>query len=64
VTVQEAIQILESHGWHEARSEERLRQFRHKTKPGTLTVAGRLDLDVPPGVLKNILLDAKMEGDD
>ena len=32
----------------------------HPKKPGTVTVAGKLSLDVPPGTLKNILKQASL----
>jgi predicted RNA binding protein YcfA (HicA-like mRNA interferase family) len=37
------------------------RQFHHPEKPGTVTVAGKLSLDVPPGTLKNILKQARLK---
>ncbi len=37
------------------------RQFHHPEKPGTVTVSGKLSLDVPPGTLKNILKQASLK---
>ena len=37
------------------------RQFHHSAKPGTVTVAGKLSLEVPPGTLKNILKQAGLK---
>lgn len=61
MTVQEAIQVLESHGWQQAKSGEHWRQFKHDSKAGTVTLSGKADLDVPVGVLRNLLLFAQIE---
>jgi len=37
------------------------RQYHHPEKPGTVTVAGKLSLEVPPGTLKNILKQARLK---
>jgi len=37
------------------------RQFCHPEKPGTVTVAGKPGLDIPPGTLKNILKQANLK---
>jgi predicted RNA binding protein YcfA (HicA-like mRNA interferase family) len=37
------------------------RQFHHPQKLGTVTVAGKLSVDVPPGTLKNILKQAGLK---
>ena len=36
----------------------RQRQYKHLSKPGTVTVAGKPSLDVPPGTLNAILKQA------
>nr|WP_295541036.1 type II toxin-antitoxin system HicA family toxin [uncultured Thiohalocapsa sp.] len=36
------------------------RQFHHPTKSGTVTVAGKLSVNIPPGTLKNVLKQAGM----
>ena len=61
MTVQEAIQKLESHGWQQAKAGERWRQFKHDSQPGTVTLAGKADLDVPLGVLRNLMRFAQTE---
>jgi predicted RNA binding protein YcfA (HicA-like mRNA interferase family) len=53
--VRDLIRILEGDGWYLARTRGSHRQFHHPTKPGTVTVAGKPSVDVPPGTLKNIL---------
>lgn len=37
------------------------RQFRHSAEPGTVTVAGKLSLEAPPGTLNNILKQAGLK---
>ncbi len=60
----ELIRLLEQDGWQLARTRGSHRQFRNPSKPGTVTVAGKLSLDIPPGTLNSILKQAglKKEG--
>jgi predicted RNA binding protein YcfA (HicA-like mRNA interferase family) len=37
------------------------RQYKHRTKPGRVTVAGKLSDDVAPGTLNSILKQAKLK---
>jgi predicted RNA binding protein YcfA (HicA-like mRNA interferase family) len=37
------------------------RQYKHLSKPGTVTVAGKPNLDVPPGTLNAILKQAGLK---
>ena len=53
--VKEVIKLLEDDGWHLARTRGSHRQFKHPTKPGTVTVSGKPSIDVPPGTLNSIL---------
>lgn len=59
--VKELIKMLEGDGWVLARTKGSHRQFRHPTKPGTVTVAGKPSVDVPPGTLNNILKQAGLK---
>ena len=56
--VKELIKILESDGWYQARMRGSHRQFRHPEKPGTVTVSGKPNIDIPPGTLKSALKQA------
>jgi predicted RNA binding protein YcfA (HicA-like mRNA interferase family) len=49
VKVREAIELLRADGWQLERQVGSHRQFRHPTKPGTVTVAGNLGKDLKPG---------------
>lgn len=59
--VRELIDMLEQDGWREVRMRGSHRQFRHPTKPGTVTVAGKPGVDVPPGTLNAILKQAGLK---
>lgn len=61
--VKEVIKLLEDDGWYLARTKGSHRQFKHPTKPGTVTVAGKLSIDVPPGTLNSILKQAGLKED-
>lgn len=56
--VREVIQMLEADGWFLARTRGSHRQFKHPVKTGTVTVAGKPSLDMPPGTLNSILKQA------
>jgi predicted RNA binding protein YcfA (HicA-like mRNA interferase family) len=64
VTVQEAIESLESQGWRQSRSEGSYRQFTHESRPGIVSLSGKLDLEVPPGVLRSLWQQTQIEEDD
>ena len=52
--VREVIKRLQAEGWYLSRTRGSHRQFKHRAKPGLVTVAGKLNVDMPPGTLKNI----------
>ncbi|MGH7566138.1 MAG: type II toxin-antitoxin system HicA family toxin [Gemmatimonadota bacterium] len=60
--VRELIKLLEDDGWILARTRGSHRQFRHSSKPGTVTVAGKMSMDLPPGTLRSVLKQAGLEG--
>lgn len=59
----DVIQMLRADGWREDRTAGSHLQFRHPTKPGTVTVAGggKLAREVPPGTLNSILKKAGLK---
>ena len=59
--VKELIKLLEADGWVRVRTRGSHRQFRHPTKLGTVTVAGKPSVDVPPGTLNNALKQAGLK---
>ena len=59
--VREPITLIVSDGWVLARTKGSHRQFQHPTKPGTVTVAGKAGIDVPPGTLSSVLKQAGLK---
>jgi predicted RNA binding protein YcfA (HicA-like mRNA interferase family) len=57
----EVIALLESHGWYLARTKGSHRQFRHSTRQGTVTVAGKPSVEMPAGTLNSILKQAGLK---
>lgn len=53
--------MIEGDGWVEIRSRGSHRQYCHPTKRGTVTVAGKPGLDVPPGTLNSVLKQAGLK---
>ena len=52
---------LRADGWFEVRTRGSHRQLHHPTKPGTVTVAGKESVDVPPGTLNSVLKQAGLK---
>jgi predicted RNA binding protein YcfA (HicA-like mRNA interferase family) len=61
VKVRDLISFIESEGWVLVRTKGSHRQFRHPTKRGTVTIAGKLGIDVPPGTLNSVLKQASLK---
>ena len=59
--VHEVIARIEADGWQLARTRGSHRQFKHPSKPGTVTLAGKPSLDLPPGTLNSILKQAGLK---
>lgn len=59
--VGELIRLLEEHGWRLVRTRGSHRQLKNPSKLGTVTVAGKPSLDVPPGTLSSILKQAGLK---
>jgi len=59
--VKELIAQLEADGWFVVRTKGSHRQFHHPTKPGTVTVAGKLSVEVPVGTLNSALRQAGLK---
>jgi predicted RNA binding protein YcfA (HicA-like mRNA interferase family) len=53
-TVRQVIAALEDAGWRQVRQTGSHRQFVHPSIRGTLTVAGKLRDNMPPGTLASI----------
>jgi predicted RNA binding protein YcfA (HicA-like mRNA interferase family) len=59
--IRDLIRLLEQEGWYQVRMKGSHRQFRHPSKPGTVTVAGKPSGDIPPGTLNAILKHAGLK---
>jgi len=55
VKIRDLIALIETDGWIQVRMKGSHRQFRHPRKPGTVTVAGKPNVDLPPGTLNSVL---------
>ena len=56
--VRDVIKLIESDGWYLDRQRSSHRQYKHPTKPGLVTVAGKPSVDLAPKTLKSILRQA------
>lgn len=52
--VRDVIKIIEAHGWYLHATKGSHRQFKHKGKPGRVTVPGRMSDELAPGTLSSI----------
>lgn len=59
--VRELIALIEADGWFQVRMKGSHRQFHHPTKAGTVTVAGKPSVDIPPGTLNSALKQAGLK---
>jgi predicted RNA binding protein YcfA (HicA-like mRNA interferase family) len=53
--VKELLKMLEEDDWSLSRTRGSHRQYKHPSKPGTVTIAGKPSADVPKGTLNAIL---------
>lgn len=56
--VRDVIHLIESDGWFQVRQRGSHRQFKHPTKPGLVTVAGKPGEEFAPGTLNSVLKQA------
>ena len=59
--VSELLRLLGKDGWVMVRQRGSHRQLHHPTKLGTVTVAGKPSVDVPPGTLNSVLKQAGLK---
>jgi predicted RNA binding protein YcfA (HicA-like mRNA interferase family) len=64
--VREVLRLLREDGWYLVNQDGSHRQFKHPTKPGRVTVAGKQGETLHPKTLVSILRQAKLQkkGDD
>jgi predicted RNA binding protein YcfA (HicA-like mRNA interferase family) len=61
VKAREAIQLIEADGWYLVAAKGSHRQFKHPTKLGRVTIAGKPSDDLAPGTLNSILKQAGLK---
>jgi predicted RNA binding protein YcfA (HicA-like mRNA interferase family) len=59
--VRDVLKLLEADGWRVMRTTGSHRQLKHPVKSGTVTVAGKPNVDIPPGTLNSILKQAGLK---
>jgi len=59
--VREAIRLIEDDGWYLVATRGSHRQFKHPSKPGRVTIAGKLSDDLAPGTRNSILKQAGLK---
>jgi predicted RNA binding protein YcfA (HicA-like mRNA interferase family) len=59
--VREVIKLIESDGWFLVATRGSHRQFKHPSKPGRVTVAGKPGDDLAPGTLNSVLKQAGLK---
>jgi len=59
--VREILATLEADGWYLVAFRGSHRQFKHPSKPGRVTVAGKPNDDLAPGTLNSIVKQASLK---
>ena len=59
--VKEAISLIEEDGWQLVATRGSHRQYRHPSKLGRVTIAGKFSDDLAPGTLNSILKQAGLK---
>jgi predicted RNA binding protein YcfA (HicA-like mRNA interferase family) len=62
--IRDVIGAVEADGWRKKRTRGSHRQFKHPTKPGKVTIAGKLGDDIPAETLGSILRQAGLSRKD
>jgi len=59
--VKEIIKLIENDGWYHIKTTGSHRQYKHPSKKGRVTVAGKPSHDVSPGTQNSILKQAGLK---
>ena len=59
--VRDAIRMIEEDGWFIVATRGSHRQYKHATKPGRVTIAGKPSEDLAPGALNSTLKQAGLK---
>ncbi len=55
------VKMIQDDGWYLDRTRGSHKQFKHPTKPGIVTIAGKPNEDASKGTLNNILKQADLK---
>jgi len=61
VKIKEIIKLIEADGWYFARQKGSHRQYKHPSKPGTVTIPGKESDDLKKGTENSILKQAQLK---
>jgi predicted RNA binding protein YcfA (HicA-like mRNA interferase family) len=64
VKVRDVIKLIEADGWYFLRQRGSHRQYRHATKPGKVTIAGKPSDEMAPGTLGSVFRQAGIDQDE
>jgi predicted RNA binding protein YcfA (HicA-like mRNA interferase family) len=59
--VRDAVKLVEEDGWYQVAMRGSHRQYRHASKPGRVTIAGKPSDDLAPGTWNSILKQAGLK---
>jgi len=59
--VKEAIKMIEAEGWELVRTKGSHRQYKHPSRPGLVTIPGKMGDDLAPGTVNSILKQAGLK---
>lgn len=59
--IKELLKLIEKDSWYQVVQRGRYRQFKHLTKTGCVTIAGKPSDDIDKGTLNSILKQAKLK---
>ena len=59
--VKELQSLLENDGWFVVRAKGSHRQYKHKSKTGLVTLAGKPSADMPKGTVNSVLKQAGLK---
>ena len=59
--VRDIIKLIEADGWYLVVTEGSHKQYKHRDKPGRVTIAGKPGDDLAPGTLNSILKQAQLK---
>jgi len=61
VKVRDVVKMLKEDGWYLVSTRGSHEQYKHPTKPGLVTIAGKPSDDLAPGTLNSVLKQAGLK---